>query len=406
MRERLRKLTLTDRLFLAALVFWMCAYFCYERTFLAIYIERFALHIDFLTMTLLFAAEIIRPKRNIWCLAGLAAIAFCAFAATRANTNAIVTILFFIYVGRGTDFRVSAFISFITICVLTISVTGLALIGFLPDPTFTGGGRVRHCLGFRYPLYPAQLIFIIACLWAYLRGTRISVAEILFLFLSNYAFYLATDSRLSFVLTACLLALVLIIKFFSYASFFDRLRNVLFHCAPLGIILSSCFIACAIFSIAITLAYDPANELMQHLDTIFGGRLKYGYQGFTEYGVPWGGQFVATNGNGLAPDGSSYVTPGSYFYIDCLYDLILVRYGFIFFILFIASLTAACWYAWKTKQGFMLLALIFIAAHCIVDDLAFYLFFDPFLLLAGYAPAQLLKLREETASNKKQMTTH
>lgn len=390
MKRYIQKLTISDRIFLVALVFWMSAYFCYERTFIAIYIERFAFHIDFLTMTMLFAAEIIRPKKNLWCLAGLAAIAFCSFAALRAGTNNIAIILFFIYVGRETDFRISAFVSLATIIALTASITCLSLVGVLPDHTFTGS-RVRHCLGFRYPLYPAQCIFMIACLWGYLRGTKISIPEILLLFICNYAFYRATDSRLSFFLTVGLLAVLLIVKLLSYAQFYEKLRTSLYRCMPIGIILSSSFIVCAIGSIAITAAYDPSNSLMQQLDNILGGRLRYGYQGFSEYGIPWGGQFVPTNGNGLAPDGSSYVAPGTYFYIDCLYVLILVRYGFVFFILFIAASTAACWFSWRTKQGFMLLALIFIALHCVIDDLSFYLFFNPFLLLLGTAPAFIFK---------------
>lgn len=393
MKEYIQKLTLSDYLFFVALVLWMSAFFCYERTFLAVYIERYIWSIDFLTMTLLFASEIIRPKRNLWCLAGLVAVAFCSFAALRAGTNNIVIILFFIFVSRDTDFRISAFVSLVTMITLTVSITGLSLLGVLPDPVFTGS-RVRHCLGFRYPLYPAQCIFMIVCLWSYLRGTKITVAEIVFLFICNYAFYIATDSRLSFFLTTGLLLLLLIIKLFSYTKLYARIRSLFYTCVPIGVILSGCFIICASISIATTAAYDPSNANIQQLDNLLGGRLRYGYQGLNDYGIPWGGQIIPTNGNGLAPDGSSYVTSETYFYIDCLYVLILVRYGFVFFAIFIGAFTIACWYAWKQKQGFMLLALIFIALHCVIDDLSFYLFFDPFLLLLGVALSWLCKRQQ------------
>ena len=396
MKDRMQNLTISDYLFLAALVFWMCAYFCYERTFLAIYLERYVWYINFLTLTTLIAAEIMRQKHGLWSLAGFAVVAFCSFAAMRAGTNVVMIMVLFVYVGRRTDFRITAFVSLIVIALLTISIIGLSQIGLLPNHTPTGE-RTRQYLGFRYPLYPAQCVFMITCLWSYLRGIRISFAEIALLFAINLAIYYATDSRLSFFLSIGLLFVVMVLKLLSFSKHFPNWTEGFFNLKPAGIILSACFILCAAISIAFTAAYDPSNDFIQNLNTSLGGRLQYGYKGLTEYGIPWAGQFVDTNGNGLSPDGTRNIPSTGYFYIDCLYVLVLVRYGFVFFVAFVGSLTAACWYAWKSKQGFMLIALIFIALHCVIDDLSLYIFFNPFLILCGVA---LTKLLEQHNSKK------
>ena len=74
---------------------------------------------------------------------------------------------------------------------------------------------------------------------------------------------------------------------------------------------------------------------------------------------------------------------GTYNYVDCLYVMLLLRYGLVFFVIFIGILTITCIYLYKKKEYYLLLLMAILSLHGIIDDLMIYLYYNTFWLVIG-----------------------
>lgn len=327
-------------------------------------------------LSLLLLGELVGGKHNFASILFLFFVISADLYLTEQLNSSVMEGLLFIYCGRNFSFRKAALTSFVSIAMALIVVVGASSFGIIRDYVDISAMRTRHYLGFLYSLHPSMYIFTLTCLWLYLREDNLQIVELIIWSLLNYLVYKATVSRLSFVLALFVLLVVLFVR--ATKGRFILNRTVALLCV-------SSFIVAAVFSFVVTVLYTPTDPIFAKLNSssLLAGRLSLGQNALDDYGITAFGQSIQFIGNGLRADGS--LTTGRYNYIDCLYILILVRYGWVYLLGFLVLMTIAAWHAWQLRDPYLLAILATTALHCVIDDLMFYLYFNPFLLLAGVA---------------------
>ena len=327
-------------------------------------------------LSLLLLCELVGGKHSFGSILFLFFVFSADLFLTEQLNSAVMEGLLFIYCGRNYSFKKASLTCFVAIALALIVVVGASSLGIIRDYIDISAMRTRHYLGFLYSLHPSMYIFTLTCLWIYIRGDDLQVVEFVILTALNYLVYKATVSRLSF-------ALAMLIIFVALSVRLTKGRFILN--GPVGLLCVSSFIIAAVFSVVVTKLYTPADPLFAKLNSssLLSGRLSLGQNALDTYGITAFGQSIEFIGNGLRADGS--LTVGRYNYIDCLYILILVRYGWVYLLGFLVLMTSAALHAWQTHNPYLLVILAVTALHCVIDDLMFYLYFNPFLLLAGIA---------------------
>ena len=129
--------------------------------------------------------------------------------------------------------------------------------------------------------------------------------------------------------------------------------------------------------------YSPGNEKLSAINSFLGNRLSLGQTSILRYGFSiWGNPNIEWIGNGLTFDGQKAV--GTYLWVDCLYLQLFQRYGIVFLVAVLFLLTLLSIGAERMNDNKMLIILVFIAFHCMIDDLSMYLFYNTFWLASGY----------------------
>lgn len=110
--------------------------------------------------------------------------------------------------------------------------------------------------------------------------------------------------------------------------------------------------------ILLTVLYGKMNILNQ-LNAFISNRLLYGQQGLRQYGIRLFGQYVYMIGNGnttkYQPD---------YFFVDCSYLYVLLRYGIIFLIILLGVYIACC--KKYRKDIYFVLTVAVISLNCMI----------------------------------------
>lgn len=292
-----------------------------------------------------------------------------------STMNTMFDCLAFIFVARHFDFRPIAKFCLVYFSIFLTFTMASSALGIIDNYVMETSERTRQYLGFRYALYPPQISFVITCLCVYLYGKTCKPTMYLILVLLNAGLYYLADARLSFYLAILLLVLSALAR--------TRISKSLSF-RPVVVLIVGAFVICAVFSVLLTLAYDPSVDWMKQLDasSLLGGRLRLGKEAIDTYGITFFGQRVDLIGNGLTSTGE-WVRPGKYNYIDCLYVQLFVRYGVSFSVILLTLLTVTNFYAWRTDNVQLLMCQAVIALHCVIDDLSLWIFFNPFMILIG-----------------------
>lgn len=231
---------------------------------------------------------------------------------------------------------------------------------------YTTSGRVRHYLGFRYALYAPTIVFNIVALMIYKYKEKLSYFQIAVLFILNIFVYSKTQSRLTFYTTLMLLVICVIMKY--------RSRKLVENVVTNTIMVFS-FLFSSVLSVISCLVYNPSIQWMNSLNQFLGGRLYLGNLSIEQYGIGFLGQTINYVGNGLDSRGNKVI--GTYFYVDNFYVQILQRYGCIFTVIVLLSLTIGMFLCLKNDY-YLVIILFVIALHGIIDDLILILGFNTF----------------------------
>ena len=269
---------------------------------------------------------------------------------------------------------------------MAITIVG-ALTGAAENLVYHQGGngeRTRMALGICYPTdfaaYVAYMMFVFVCL----RDKYITYIEIGAMAVLAGVVYWITDARTDFIVMALLIALVLFTK---------RKYNIIrLALKSRSIIKSIIFIPLAVSAIPwiLTCLYNQKNVLWQKIDAILSGRLYMGNIAVNNYRLTPFGQYIQESGFG----GSLY-WPDNYFFIDCSYISIGLKYGVAFgsliIILFMYFMKLEC----ERKRVFWLIVLIIILIQSATEHHFVQYWYNPFLMFYLAENSKLYKKRKK-----------
>ncbi len=289
-----------------------------------------------------------------------------------ALQRSVSCIFLFAFSARRVEFRKIARFTLHYTGALVLFIIFSSKIGWIENYTAYQAGRVREYMGFRYALFPAAHLLNLISLWIYLHKDRLPVWGAAVWGALVYWVYRKTDSRTSAFIAFFLLAAAVILRLFPHL--FDKLR------LARGAMAGS-FLLGAGVSIYLTAVFDRSVPWMAKLDSALANRLRLGNASLATHGVRPFGQTLEWVGNGL--DAFGQQSEGVYDYVDCLYVKMLQNYGPIFLVLFLLLVTFALIRCSKRRDAHILLIMATVAAHCMLDDLSIYLYYNTFWLALG-----------------------
>lgn len=367
-KEKIREL-----LFIIALVVYMFITIMNASFYAIYYINKiFKVTIIIVSFLLVLKELLVSKKRaRDWGYLLLVVIMTIIIYANLSGKYAILPLFLFIYSSRDINLNKIMKVVFYESLILFIFIVISAKLGLILN-YHEYGSRYREYLGFRYSLYSQALLFNITAIYFYLYKDKTNFARCLLWFLFNYLIFRFTNSRLSFYLSIILIVGSLLIN--------NKVRDNNLK-KSLRLVFCLSYIICCICSLYFTFNYNPLNYKYNNANEFLGNRLYYGNIAMRKYGINITGHDIVLSGNGLNIDGTRGLS--SYNYVDCLYVILLLRYGIVFMILFIGILTITCYYLYRKKEYYLLFVMMIFALHGIIDDLMIYLYYNTFWLVIG-----------------------
>lgn len=372
--------SLSDVLFYTAYTIWLVLMIANTSLF-SRYLGGVYAGIRMFCLLLLFLKETVDMRATRTSLKGfivaVAMIGCCLIAADTALVDGIV----FIVCGRNKDSRTLIKLSVrVTLSVLVIVILS-SLIGVVQNYSGWHGTRRRYFLGFRYALYPASFLFFSTCAIVYIKSNYLTFAKTFVIIACNTVIFYLTLSRTSFVLS-------LLVSLLAFALAASRRRHPKRAASRLNphtaILCSSVFFIAALVSFTLVMLYTSSNQLMVALDhsDLLGGRLVISNNAISSNGIGLLGREMHFSGAALGADGLM-PTHDTYDYVDNFYIKIALNYGLLFLVLFLALHTKLLWDACMQGDYYLIIVLIAIALHCMMDNAAVHLYYNPFLFLVG-----------------------
>lgn len=210
---------------------------------------------------------------------------------------------------------------------------------------------IRYALGTVYTTDLAARTFYLQLMYVVLRKFKLTLPEYIAGFAFSIMMYIITDTRVDFILMIATLVLALGYKYVVNILEFLGIKVLI----GLGLL--------ATFGMVIlTYLYTPNIGILRLLDKVLSTRLQNGHIAFENYNVTVFGQYIFQQGNGGLHKGAFH-----YFFIDCTFVRILMMFGFVTFVLFMASI---CYMLkrFMDKQAYALvIALILIVVSSLID---------------------------------------
>ncbi len=231
---------------------------------------------------------------------------------------------------------------------------------------------VRNSFGILYTTDFAAYFFFMMVVYFYLKGKSLRWFDYAGALILNAFIYYFCQTRLdciSILLTVILFAIVNATDNVRHTirDKYKPRKNVLEIFAP--------FImpACAVFSILITIAYNPSNRILNSINDLITHRLSLGLQGLEEYGIKLFGQYIRMVGMGL----STHLTD-TYFFVDCSYLYVLLQYGLVFFL---TMLVVYMFISYKNrKDHFFVIAILLVSINCMIAHHIVSFAYNPFAM--------------------------
>lgn len=251
------------------------------------------------------------------------------------------------------------------------AMTGLAenLVFYQDYVEGVGFTRERMALGICYPTDLAAYVAFLMLAYICIREENITYLEVGIMFALACAIYYITNARTDFIVMLLLLFLIMITKLMYK-------KMVVFSKSIIGrkvIMLFS--ITVAIFMWILTTLYEYDSELWKKIDAILSGRLEFGKQAFQYYDIKAFGQYIYEKGFG-----GSIEWPDKYFFIDCSYISIGIKYGMIFLILILLCYELILKKCIEDTKVYWCMALIVIAIQSAMEHHFIQYWYNPFLV--------------------------
>ena len=342
---------------------------------------------------LLYGRE--KPFRSV--LVGVLALSFLAIYKITRDIN--LPIMAYLVIGAyGVSFRkiISVYtaigIPLLLFCIVA-SQTGLAP-DLVYDMTWSGRG-FRHSFGIIFPTDFAAHVTYLVLGWGWLRGRKLTWAELGVFAFCTWAVYHFCNARAGTVSLLAFTVLCVCTKLVEQFVRWDSLRPALqkgLSVAGKAIQLLSghAVLLLSLVMLVLTRGYSD-SAFMQKMNYLFSNRLFLGRLALDQYDVPLFGQEVIMQGAGY-----SETSPlGYYFYIDCSYIKMLVCYGLVVSIFIWMAYTLLGHRAVKAHDIYLIWVIGVIGLHCTMEHHLMEIAYNPFLL-AAFAEWQ----KKETTTNQ------
>lgn len=235
----------------------------------------------------------------------------------------------FIFCAHNVDFRkiVKVFVLASAVLFAIIFICGST--GVIEDVlAYRDDGTVRHAFGFHYTTWPPTHLFFLSICWAWLRQEKITYAEIALIGGFAAFSYIGCNARTSFISLSLLFFFLLWAKLRARKT--ENLRYRMTKPLQIGCVLSYPLIALVMMLLSVF--YSEQNGLLSAINRITNNRLILGHTGFSRYGILPFGQAIEMNTE----------PPKEYFFLDCSYINILLRYGLLPFLVVMFICVYAC----------------------------------------------------------------
>lgn len=149
-----------------------------------------------------------------------------------------------------------------------------------------------------------------------------------------------------------------------------------------------CMPFAAALMFAASTAYSSGMSIFVKLDGIMSGRLMLGHKGLVKYGITLFGQQIDMVGNGGVAEQVK-----DYFFVDCSYLYVFLRYGLIFLVIVLGTYVLCC--KKYQKDPYFLAAIVLVAINCMIAHHLVELAYNPFALalLAKCEPDMMREMR-------------
>ena len=235
----------------------------------------------------------------------------------------------FIFCAHNVDFRKIVKVFVLASAVLFAIIFLCGSTGIIEDVlAYRDDGTVRHAFGFHYTTWPPTHLFFLSVCWAWLRQEKITYAEIAVIGGFAAFSYIGCNARTSFISLSLLFAFLLWAKLRARKT--EDLRYPMTKPLQIGCVLSYPLIAFVMMLLSVL--YSEQNAFLSAINRITNNRLILGHTGFSRYGILPFGQAIEMNTE----------PPKEYFFLDCSYINILLRYGFLVFLAVMFICVYAC----------------------------------------------------------------
>lgn len=268
-------------------------------------------------------------------------------------------------------------IPFLLFCIVS-SQTGLVFDYIVQD--WNGVRPLRHSFGIIFPTDFAAHVTYLVLGWGWLRGRKLTWAELGVFAFCTWAVYHFCNARAGTVSLLVFTVLCICTKLFEQFVHWDSLRPALqkgLSVAGKAIQMLSghAILLLSLVMLVLTRGYSDST-FMQKIDYLFSNRLFMGRLALDQYDVPLFGQEVIMQGFGYSETESL----GYYFYIDCSYIKMLVCYGLVVSILIWIAYTLLGHRAIKANEVYLIWVIGVIGLHCTMEQHLMEIAYNPFLL--------------------------
>lgn len=345
-------------------------------SFFALYIPSTNI-IAMLSFGMLFLRELFFNKLNYKTLLSVfVVICFVGliwFSNNSQITNPLIALLIFSICARDLNYHRILRVAYYVIMTMLFVIILSSQLGIITDYVANQFGRVRHFLGFQYALYPGNLVLELMLISIYLsKGIKSKI----FLIIVDFVIFYYTDSRLAFGLT--------LISLFLCSEFFIKIVRKIAGIRIFRLFLSSIYVFFTMVSLWISMIYVDSVGWLYELNRLLNYRLELCRRAISVYGITLFGKPVNFTGAAVNANGINVSAGMDYFTVDNGYLDLLIKYGIIAEVIYLAFITYLLYTLLRTENYKLYIIYFIMGVHLLIDFSMLNLIYNVFILLMFY----------------------
>ena len=311
-------------------------------------------------------------KKAVILAVGAAVVLVSTLTMLESGYNVPIVLAAFLLGAIGVDFdRIVRLYLVLTSILFAFTVLS-CVFGIIDNVSVPKGSRALLCYGFTYTTELSAHVTYTALAFYYVFRKKLTWIHTALVVAAALLTYALTEGRLALVLMLLSAAVVVFIDYRKRHAVASTYQP---HC---GAFVWS-YVAVALLSFVLMVVYSDTGFL-GFLNNLFTGRLHWAHLGFEQYGLTLFGQEIDMQGWGRG----IVLWAEDYFYIDCSYVKILLRFGIVTLVAVLVVATLGAWRAFDKKDYCLLAILVLVAIAAFINEHLMDLCYNIFIL-AGFA---------------------